>query len=298
MTNPIGLPQLAAIARKHGFQPPSAMPVPWTGATGQVFPCGDVVVKVPLDRPDAIHSVTIDARLVPFVRFLGVTAPALVAFDDSLEIAPVPFAVFERVHDTVTLDTVRPGGSSRSEAWMEVGRQLARVHAVREGGAAPMPLRTFRQSPEVDPRPWVEELRGAGAIADADARWLRELLDKLAPDALADLPLALCHGDVNAANVLVDGAPGTFRALIDWGWIDPAWDFAAVSLDVVPALLAGHWSVAPLIADGSAEARILWCQIQIRLHGLREAPADAATRQALGRHIDGIRRFARSAGLG
>lgn len=104
MTGLADLSVLSAIARKHGFAPPSTTPVPWTGASGQVFPCGDVVVKVPFDRPSEVQSVTIDASVAPFARSLGVAAPALVAFDDSLEFLPVPFAVFEHVPNSITLD--------------------------------------------------------------------------------------------------------------------------------------------------------------------------------------------------
>lgn len=304
MTNLIDLPALTAIARYHGFAPPSAMPVPWTGGTGQVFPCGDVVVKIPFDLPSELQSVTIDAGIVPFARSLGVAAPALVAFDDSRDILPVPFAVFRRVPNSTTLDTRHAADAPNRQAWEEVGRQLARVHAVRDPDQVPLPLRTFRQSSEFDPRPWVAELCRAGVLDQTDAQWLDALLDALlnaiAPRALADVPVVLCHGDVNAANVLVDHDTGRFRALIDWagaGWLDPAWDFAGVSLDIVPAMLAGHRSVAPLVEDGTAEARILWCQIQTRLYPLRAAPASAATMRTMGRHLDQIRRFARVFGL-
>lgn len=300
MTSLADLAALSAIARTHGFAPPSAMPVPWTGGTGQVFPCGDVVIKIPFDLPSEIQSVTVDAGVVPIARSLGVLAPALVAFDDSLAILPVPFAVFERVHGAVTLDVRRDAGRSVEEGWEEAGRQIARVHGVRDPAEVPSPLRTFRQSPEVDPRPWVTEFHEAGVLDESDARWLHDLLDTLAPDALADVPLALCHGDVNATNVLIDEVSGRFRALIDWagaGWLDPAWDFAGVSLDIVPAMLAGHRSVAPLMGDGAAEARICWCQVQTRLHAHRDVPTNAATREALGRHLEQVRRFARIAEL-
>jgi hypothetical protein len=296
----LDLVTISTIARKHGFAPPSTMPVPWRGATGQVFPCGDVVIKIPFDLPSEIQSITVDAGMVPIARSLGVMTPALIAFDDSLEILPVPFAVFERVHRAVTLDVRRDAGRSVEEGWEEVGRQIARVHGVRDREDLPIALRTFRQSPEVDPRPWVAEVHEAGVLDEPDVRWLHRLLDALAPEALADIPLVLCHGDVNAANVLVDQDSGRFRALIDWagaGWLDPVWDFAGVSLDVVPALLAGHRSVAPLVEDGSAEARLCWCQVQIRFHGLRGALADASTREVLARHLGQIHRFARIAGL-
>ncbi len=142
-----------------------------------------------------------------------------------------------------------------------------------------MTLREFRQSPQVDPRPWVDELRDRGILAHADAAWLHDLLERLATATLADAPLCLCHGDVNASNVMVDARTGEYRALVDWagaGWLDPVWDFAGVALDVVPSMLAGRRSAAPLPEDGTAEVRILWCQIQTRLYvalGMVDEPA-------------------------
>lgn len=300
MTPIVSLTDLCTIARTHGFEPPATMPVPWTGATSQVFPCGDVVIKIPFERPDAIQAIQTEAAMVPIARSLGVVAPALIAFDDSRDVLPVPYAVFECVRGAVALETRRSEGRSTWDAWAETGRQLAAVHGVRDPDDVPIALRTFRQSPDLDPRPWVVELHGAGAVDAPEARWLHDLLDVLAPSALADVPITLCHGDVNAANVLVDGETGRFRALIDWsgvGWLDPVWDFAGVPLDVVPAMLAGHRSVAPLENDGSAEARILWSHVQTRLHPLREATADATITGTLRRHLAGIRRFAHVAGL-
>jgi len=299
MTELAGLPVLTAIARKHGFAPPSVMPVPWTGASGQVYPCGDVVVKVPFNRPDTIQAVSIDADMGPIARSLGVMTPVLIAFDSSLDMLPVPFAVFERARNSSTLDARHGASRSNRQAWKEVGRQLARVHAVRDPDQVPFSLRTFLQSSELDPRLWVGELSETAVLDQRDAQWLDALLNTIAPSALADVPVVLCHGDVNAANVLVADDTGRFRALIDWGgagWLDPAWDFAGVSLDIVPAMLAGHRSVAPLVEDRTAEARILWCQVQTRLYPLRSAPANATT-QATQHHLDQIRRFARVIGL-
>lgn len=294
----ITLDQLAAIAAKHGLRPSVTLPEPWVGATSRVYPLGVVVVKVPFDEPAAIAALRTDAAIVPFVRSLGVAAPALIALDADRDIAPVPFAILERVAGALPLD--RTGRSDRDRAtWEEVGRQLAPVHAVTERDAVPVELREFRQSPGVDPRPWVDELEEAGALEQVDAAWLRPLLDRLAPAALADEPLALCHGDLNAANILVDERTGEFRALIDWagaGWLDPVWDLAGVPLDVVPWLLAGHRQVAPLPDDATAEARVFWCQVQTRLFSLRNVAEIDAAKELLGSHIDQLRHHARTTG--
>lgn len=296
----ISLATLSSIAEKHGLPPPYTMPAPWTGAASHVYPLDDHVIKIPFDRPDTIEAVKTDASIAPVVRALGVHVPELVVFDASRDILSVPFAVFRRIDHAVSIENIVSSRVPVREAWEEVGRQIARIHAVRRCEDMPLTLRVFRQTPDVDPRSWVDELRLAGMLEEDDARWLLTLLDRLAPYALEDIPLTLCHGDVNAANILVDKRSYRFRALIDWagaGWLDPVWDFAAVSLDIVPFLLAGHRAVAPLPLDHTAEARICWCQAQTRLFAARQVVSPQSARDQLGRDIDQMRRFARLTGL-
>lgn len=292
--------ELVAIARRHGLAPPPSLPTPWTGATGQVFPCGDVVIKIPFETTPAIEAVTIEVAIAPVVRAMGVEAPELVTFDDSRSVLPVPVAIFRRVAHAESLDRVTGHPAADRAVWEAVGRQLAIVHALRTPDQVPVALRSFRQSPELDPRPWVDDLRSRGPLAEDDARWLRALLDRLAPDALADVPRTLCHGDVNAANVLIDARTGRFRVLIDWagaGWLDPAWDFAGVPLAVVPSILHGHRAVAPVPNDDTAEARICWCQVQMRLYFVRDAPPGDVLIERLRSDISQLRRFAGETGL-
>jgi len=226
-----------------------------------VFPCGDVVVKVPFDAAHAIEAVTIDVAIAPFVRALGVRAPELIAFDDSRSVLPVPFAIFRRVQLCPALDRVTGQPAADQAAWEAVGRQLAIVHAVQ------MPE---RGQPD-----------GGQQRVDPYGR-------------------TPCPPTAAPANVLVDARSGRFRALIDWagaGWIDPAWDFAAVSLDLVPFILNGHRGVAPLANDDTAEARICWCQIQMRLYFVRHESLDELLTERLARDIGQLRRFARESGL-
>jgi hypothetical protein len=110
-----------------------------------------------------------------------------------------------------------------------------------------------------------------GWLGGSDARWLEAWLDKLAPlarPAGGGDGRVLVHGDAQLTNVLGDRATGAYRALIDWGCArsdDPAADFVAVPLRVVPALLAGHRELAPVGDDASAEARIVWRRLQVLL---------------------------------
>jgi aminoglycoside phosphotransferase (APT) family kinase protein len=195
-------------------------------------------------------------------------------------------------------------GDAPRQAWFALGQQLSLVHAVIPETEVPVPLREFRQSAAVDPQPWVTELLAAGSLTSDDAMWLRRLLEDLAPVALAgneaDRLLRLCHGDVNASNVLVASDTGAFRAVIDWagaGWLDPVWDFAGIPLDAVPWVLAGHRAVAPLPDDATAEVRICWCQSQTRLFAARALPDAGATREQLRRDLDGLRAFVTAADL-
>jgi hypothetical protein len=144
----------------------------------------------------------------------------------------------------------------------------------------------------------VDELNAAGLLYESDARWLHDLLNELAPLVQTCEPTTLCHGDVNAANVLVHPKSGEFLALIDWagaGWLDPVWDFASVSLDLVPSLLAGHRSIAPVPDDHCAEARICWVQVQMRLFLARSGSNQ--TKSRLDRDLHQIRQFAVTTGL-
>jgi len=264
-----------------------------------VYPFGDVVIKVAFATPEAEQSVAIDAAMNPVARGLGVRTPALIAFDDSREIMPASFAIYQRVRDAVTLGEIADAREAIRHTWEDTGRNLARVHAVAQDTPMPVPLREFRQSPEVDPRPWAHELRDRGLLEAGNASWLLRLLDDLAPAALADIPLRLCHGDVNASNILLLPSPDRGVVLIDWagaGWLDPAWDFVSVSLAVVPWMLAGHRAVAPLPGDETAEARILWCQVQTRLFNARAQPDDAVARAQLRADMDAVRAFAAGQG--
>lgn len=91
-------------------------------------------------------------------------------------------------------------------------------------------------------------------------------------------PGCLVHGDVQMSNVLVAG--GSYQAVIDWGCArldDPAADFVAVPLGIVPDLLTGHPELAPLPDDGRAEARILWRRLQMLLAVLPRGAAPGMT---------------------
>jgi aminoglycoside phosphotransferase (APT) family kinase protein len=272
---PVTRATLVRLAARHGLTIRCHVPCPWVGATSRVFDLGDVVVKVPHGESAAIASLLTDVWVSVVARNLGVRVAPIVAFEDANDLLPVPYAIFERIPGRSIAETGRDSREAMS-SWEGVGRQLAILHAIVESDVPDVrfnSLRRFRQTPEVDPRPWVDELTVAGMIDRTDeVQWTR-LLERLASSALHPIPLRLCHGDVNAANVIISPAVSSAATLIDWagaGWLDPVWDLAAGPLSAVPYLLRGHRSFGPLPTDETAEARILWCRLQVALNTARQ----------------------------
>ena len=159
------------------------------------------------------------------------------------------------------------------DAWRALGRDLALLHTrVRKVGPAGA-LRTATALP--DPRTLVEDRAHDGWFTALEARWLARWLERLAPAATVPVPPRFLHLDVQATNVLLRSDSLAYAALLDWGnagWGDAAWDFFGIPLRAVPQVLAGHREVAPLDADESAEARILWRHLQMVLAILPRGP--------------------------
>lgn len=292
---------IRAIAGKYGLGTRSIGSRPWIGATSCVYPVGrDLVLKVPYDEPAAIASVRTESAVVPFAIAVGIRTPSLLAYDPSLELLPVPYAIYERVRG-VPLGSLDLKPASVGPAWRGLGRDLALAHG-RVSPEEPLAsLRSFHQSPELDPRPWVGEIAASGRLSAPDARWLCDLLHRLAPAALAPVQKRFCHGDANASNVMVRADTHEYVAVLDWagaGWLDPAWDFAGVDPCAVPYMLAGHREVAPMEGDDTAEHRILWCHLQQALfHLRRELRRAQAPELRIDRLVAKARMFAGSAGI-
>ncbi len=90
-------------------------------------------------------------------------------------------------------------------------------------------------------------------------------------------------------------------ALLDWGssgWGDPAWDFVGIPMRAVPVMLEGYRAVHPLTQDDTAEARIIWRQLQIALALARRAPQPEQSwgECPLGMLLDILRFFAEDPG--
>jgi aminoglycoside phosphotransferase (APT) family kinase protein len=262
-----------SIAERHRIRADQAARLPEVGITNAVYLLGDhLVLRVPRNHPVHIALARKEVVAAGVARCAGVRTPRIVAYDDAGDLLPVPYTVYERVHgETLGLLELDPTGPQG--AWRELGRDLGLLHTrvVVDGPAGGL------GSPGLpDPRPWAEELAREGYFGVAEERWLAGWLDRLGPAATAPLPSRFLHGDVQATNVMVRGDTLDYLAVLDWGssgWGDPARDFASGQpLRAVPYLLEGHREVAPLDGDDTAEARILWWQLQLALWLVRRTP--------------------------
>src|SRR5262245_18935171 len=124
----VGPEALAAILARHGLPPSTPVTrMVSTGIINTIYAIGDdLVLRVPRAKyGDCIYR---EARVVPQARAAGVRPPALVAMDDRLDILPVPYALYERVH-AATLGLLYREPADAEHAWHALGRDLARFHA-------------------------------------------------------------------------------------------------------------------------------------------------------------------------
>ena len=262
---------LRAISDRHGLDANSFSSLPEVGLLNRIYALGeDAVLRVPRDHPISAADARKEAVAAPEAREAGVRTPRLLAFDDSLDLLPVPYSIYERVHgENFGLLDRDPAASPG--VWRELGHDLALLHS---GVAEDGPAAGLRMDALPDPRPWPAELAEAGVFTATEARWFEGWLKRLAPEALAPVPRRFLHGDSQATNVMVASSTLEYLAVLDWGgcgWGDPAWDFAGVPLRVVPYMLEGYGEISP--SDGGAvEARILWRHLQLSLYLMRREP--------------------------
>lgn len=265
---PISPETLDAVLARHGIQGRPIVPLAKSSAGNRVYLLGeDLVLRVPHERTDNDYGLERTRIAIAAARAVGVRTPQIVVYDDTRELVPVPYTILERVPgEPLSKHEVAPGDIP--QVWRELGQDLARLHnGVRRDE------QTGRfSSPDVriDPRPWLEDLSVGGLVSPVEAQWLRRWIDELEPLVRAGEPLAFCHGDLNADNVLVRPGAFDYLAIVDWdgaGWIDPAWDFVPLPLRAVPLILQAYREVAEVPGDTTAEARILWHHIQYTLYG-------------------------------
>jgi aminoglycoside phosphotransferase (APT) family kinase protein len=274
----VAIDDLHAVGQRHGLDAHRSWErLPESGIFNQVYIMGgQYVLRIPRDHPAYIEALYREAVAVPAARRAGVRTPALLVFEDTCDVLPVPYAIYERVGGHA-LESLGLEPQQAAEVWRELGRDLARVHAV---DASDLASTLPKQEILPDPRELVETRCTDGWFTSHEARWFCAWLERLAPLIEPAVRSRLLHGDSQASNVMVNGDPLTYLAVIDWGAAalgDVADDFAGVPLRAVPFMLSGHRELAALDEDDRAEARILWRHLQL---GLFMLPRGAVPRRS------------------
>lgn len=261
---------LQKIAGHHGAK--GARRLPQVGIFNAVYALGNnLILRVPRQHPDFIGATEREAVASPLAKKAGVRTPALVEYDDSLSLLPVPFLIYERVHgETLELLGLEP--EATPDVWRELGRDYAKLHH----GVERTPENTHLEAPPFEPpQQFVESLAERGTFTSREAAWLLGMLGRLEPAMRTAVTKVFCHGDSQGTNVMVSSGMHGYLALIDWGsatWADPAHEPAGLPLRALPYLLEGYRQVAPMEEDDTAEARILWWQFRNALTSLERRP--------------------------
>lgn len=286
---------LGAIAARHGLTGQAIAPLPNLGIFNAIFAVGEsVVLRVPRQHPAFVEATRKEGVVVPAARRAGVRTPELLAFDDTLDLLPVPYGLYERVRGD-TLELLGLDAAATPDVWHEVGRDLARLH----GGVERTPaLAALALEDLPDPEPWPQELAEQGWLGTSEARWLSAWLEHLRDLAGPNQAEVLRHGDLQGTNLMV-GPAREYLALLDWGacgWGDAAHDFAGVPQDAVPFMLRGYREERAIPDDGTFEARIVRRQLHIALFLLRRPPQPGKSwaERPLGMMLDLQRTLARS----
>jgi aminoglycoside phosphotransferase (APT) family kinase protein len=272
--------QLRAIVERHGISVGSegVHRLDSMGIVHSIYTLGhSFVLRVPKLHPYALGDAYTGSVAAPAAVRAGVSTPPLVVFDETLDILPVPFSIFERVHADTLSGRLGAVPQEHWPIWRELGAQLATLHANATTVADPHgyldPHRRLH-----DPEPLLSDLERNGYLGNEAAPWVRDALRRLRPAVPpSDTFRRFIHGDVTATNVLV--RDDTFCSIIDWddaGWGDPVMDFVSLPLRVIDAALAGYRSVMAVDGDETAEQRILWDKLVGALARLRLEPTPPA----------------------
>jgi Ser/Thr protein kinase RdoA (MazF antagonist) len=283
---PVSDEAVSAIADRHGLGVSRGRILASSGIINTVVALDDrFALRVPRDHPGHVDQARIEAEAIPLAVAAGVRTPDLVAFDDTLEILPVPYLVVDLVAGR-DVESVAGDPADLTELWFEVGRDLGRLHTGVDPalwpGAPPEEAATSNLIPwpPHDPEALVRQRVDQGWLSYLEGRWLLGWIGRLDDGRGGPVPVTATHGDVQMSNILMDETSGRYRALLDWGCAatkDAVVDFMPIPLAVVPHLLAGHRDVAPLADDDRAELRILRGRIHAVLAMLPRGAAPGTT---------------------
>src|SRR5262249_31145996 len=127
---------LQAVSDYHGLGTRRFSRLPEIGIFNAVYALGDdLVLRIPRIHPAFVSAARKESVASPAARAVGVRTPALIAFDDTLNLLPVPYTIYERVHGA-TLGLLDHEPTDTPDMWREIGRDLARLHTcVADTGA-------------------------------------------------------------------------------------------------------------------------------------------------------------------
>ena len=268
--------------------PLSVERLPDIGINNAIFALGEnLILRVARNNSEIFASVRKEALVVPLVRQIGFCTPELLAFDDTLELLPTPFEVFDQAIGQ-TLGLLDLPLSSTGIVWREVGRNVARLHAGIDdkGPIAALPVASVESA---NP----EDLANAGYFTKAEANWFATWLERLDNLSGSSQARRFVHADLQATNIIVSYQPGdgaaSFVALLDWGasgWGDAAADLAGVPTRALPYVVNGYNEVAGM--DDCLAARVMACDVRATLASAmrRPKPGQSWAERPLSRLID------------
>ena len=262
--------------------------LPDIGINNAIFALGeDLILRVARNDPEIFASVRKEALVVPLVRQTGVCTPELIAFDDTLELLPTPFGVFNRALGQ-TFGLLDLPLNSAANVWREVGRNVARLHAGidDEGPVGALPAANVESA---NP----EDLDLAGYFSRTEAHWFTTWLERLDDLSGSIKARRFVHADLQATNIIVSYRPeedaASFVALLDWGasgWGNAAADLAGVPTRALPYVVDGYNEVAGM--DEGLAARVMACHIRATLARAmgRPKPGQSWAERPLAQFID------------
>jgi aminoglycoside phosphotransferase (APT) family kinase protein len=258
---------LAGICTRHDL-PAVTGRLDSNGAINSIWLLGDeLVLRVPKNMDEGWKDTLTESVAAPVAHTSGMRTPALVVFDETLELVDVPYTVYERVRGEA-------GGPAAPAGWRELGREVALLHSAVTG--CPDPL---------------DRLDDAGRWTDADAlvafavngigvegelrRRIEAEVRRVHPAVCEAMSFTrFLHNDLHQGNLMADGAEHV--AVIDWGdagWGDPAKEMSNLPVDGIAPFVDGYREVMPFDGDASIDDRIRWDAIVDALNTAR--PRDA-----------------------
>ena len=116
---------LQSIVNRHQLGVRTISRMPEIGIFNAIYLLDDeLILRIPRNHPHFVKATMKEATVAPIVHAAGVRTPRLIVFDDSYELLPVPYSLYERVHGA-TLELIQPDPVETPEVYRELGHDLA-----------------------------------------------------------------------------------------------------------------------------------------------------------------------------